>query len=74
MQRGCEGGKKGKRRLKYHEDIIRYRRVVYPYRHPPYDRIKQPSILIHDGGTRQRDAKRIGRKSRRAVEIRKIAL
>lgn len=23
-----------KTRLKYHEDIIRYRRVVYPYRHP----------------------------------------
>lgn len=53
---------KGKRRLKYHEDIIRYRRVVYPYR-PPY-RIKQPSILIHDDGTQQRDWDATGRKSR----------
>lgn len=52
--------KREKRRLKYHEDIIRYRRVVYPYRHPPYDPyIKQPSILIHDdGSTTRRDATR----------------
>lgn len=49
-------GEKEKRRLKYHGDIIRYRCVVYPYRHPPYGRIKQPSILI--SWWRQRDAMR----------------
>lgn len=58
--KGCKRGK-GKRRLKYHEDIIRYCRVVYPYRHPPYDRIKQLSILIHDDNARQRDTTRPSR-------------
>jgi len=69
----CEGN----RRLKYHQGIIRYRRVIYSYRYLPYNRIKQPFILIHDGSATRRDGTRRDRlkvASSRVAEIRKIAL